>query len=133
MVDGTEERELGYMLEGENALALYTAWLLSRLGQAREKTLCPPGPNLSELPVSELLRIPYNLSATKPRVRELVEERRCKLLYLSPYSPDQNPIEEALSKIKGMLGKVETRSTQPTRSYLGSRIITGICRSVRSW
>ena len=132
MVDGMEERELGYMLEGENALALYTAWLLSRLGQAREKPMSP-GPNLSELPVSELLRIPYNLSATKPRVRELVEERRCKLLYLSPYSPDQNPIEEACSKIKGMLCKGETRSTRPTRSYLGSRMITGICRSVRSW
>ena len=41
MVDGTEERELGYMLEGENALALYTAWLLSRLGQAREKPMSP--------------------------------------------------------------------------------------------
>ena len=41
MVDGMEERELGYMLEGENALALYTAWLLSRLGQASEKTYVP--------------------------------------------------------------------------------------------
>ena len=25
----------------------------------------------------------------------------CKLLYLPPYSPDLNPIEEAFSKIKG--------------------------------
>jgi hypothetical protein len=37
-----------------------------------------------------------NLSSHKgPRVRELVEGRGCKLLYLPPYSPDLNPIEEA--------------------------------------
>jgi transposase len=39
-----------------------------------------------------------NLSAHKgARVRELIEERGCELLYLPPYSPDLNPIEEAFS------------------------------------
>lgn len=52
-----------------------------------------------------------NLSAHKgERVRELIEERGCELLYLPPYSPDLNPIEEAFSKIKGLLRKAETRS-----------------------
>ena len=38
-----------------------------------------------------------NLSAYKgERVRELIEERGCELLYLPPYSPDFNPIEESL-------------------------------------
>ena len=38
-----------------------------------------------------------NLSAHKgERVRELIEERGCELLYLPPYSPDFNPIEESL-------------------------------------
>ena len=37
-----------------------------------------------------------NLSAHKGgKVRELVEGRGCELLYLPPYSPDLNPIEEA--------------------------------------
>ena len=37
-----------------------------------------------------------NLSAHKGhRVRELIEERGCELLYLPSYSPDLNPIEEA--------------------------------------
>src|SRR5215204_2288108 len=37
-----------------------------------------------------------NLSAHKgERVRELIEGRGCELLYLPPYSPDLNPIEEA--------------------------------------
>jgi hypothetical protein len=47
-----------------------------------------------------------NLSAHKgARVRELIEERGCQLLYLPPYSPDFNPIEEAFSKIKSIITK----------------------------
>jgi hypothetical protein len=38
-----------------------------------------------------------NLGAHKgQKVRELIEERGCRLLYLPPYSPDFNPIEESL-------------------------------------
>jgi len=45
-----------------------------------------------------------NLPAHKPdKVRELIEDRRCELVYLPPYSPDYNPLEEAFSKIKGVL------------------------------
>jgi transposase len=47
-----------------------------------------------------------NLSAHKgERVRELIEGRGCELIYLPPYSPDLSPIEEAFSKIKGLLRK----------------------------
>jgi transposase len=36
-----------------------------------------------------------NLAAYKAqRIKELIEERGCELLYLSPYSPDLNPIKE---------------------------------------
>jgi transposase len=45
-------------------------------------------------------------------VRELIEERGCELLYLPPYSPDFNPIEEAFSKIKAVLRKVEARTRE---------------------
>lgn len=52
-----------------------------------------------------------NLSSHKgQRVRELIEERGCKLLYLPPYSPDLNPIEEAFSKVKGILRKAQART-----------------------
>jgi transposase len=45
-----------------------------------------------------------NLSSHKgPRVRELIEGRGCELLYLPPYSPDLNPIEEAFAKMKALL------------------------------
>ena len=54
-----------------------------------------------------------NLTAHKgERVRELMERRGCTLLYLPPYSPDLNPIEEAFSKIKGTLRKAEVRTRE---------------------
>jgi transposase len=38
-----------------------------------------------------------NLSAHKGgRVRELIEERSCELIYLPPYSPDLNPIRRGV-------------------------------------
>ena len=44
-----------------------------------------------------------NLKAHKAeRVRELIEARGCEVIFLAPYSPELNPIEEAFSKIKGI-------------------------------
>ena len=54
-----------------------------------------------------------NLSAHKgERVRKLIEERGCELLYLPPYSPDLNPIEEAFSKVKRLLRVVGARTKE---------------------
>jgi transposase len=52
-----------------------------------------------------------NLAAHKgERVQKLVETRGCGLLFLPSYSPDFNPIEEAFSKIKGILRRVKART-----------------------
>ena len=54
-----------------------------------------------------------NLSAHKGgRVKEIVEAAGCELVYLPPYSPDLNPIEQAFSKIKGLLRKAEARTRE---------------------
>ncbi len=54
-----------------------------------------------------------NLSAHKgERVRELIEASGCELWYLSSYSPDLSPIEEAFSKLKHLLRKAEARTCQ---------------------
>jgi transposase len=64
-----------------------------------------------------------NLTAHKgERVKELIEERGCELLYLPPYSPDFNPIEEAFAKIKGILRKAEARSRQALIETIGQAI-----------
>lgn len=52
-----------------------------------------------------------NLGAHKPqRVRELIEARGAEVLFLPSYSPDLNPIEEAFSKIKGIVRKAGART-----------------------
>jgi transposase len=43
-------------------------------------------------------------------VREEIEAKRAKLLYLPPYSPDFNPIERAFSKLKAFLRKAAART-----------------------
>ena len=61
-----------------------------------------------------------NLTAHKgDRIRELIESAGCELLYLPPYSPDLNPIEEAFSKIKGLLRKAGARSREALIEALG--------------
>ena len=43
-------------------------------------------------------------------VRTLIEAAGATLLYLPPYSPDFNPIEQAFSKLKSMLRKTAART-----------------------
>jgi transposase len=64
-----------------------------------------------------------NLSAHKPaRVRQLIEERGCELIYLPAYSPDFNPIEEAFSKIKGELRRAGARTKDALVEVLGEAL-----------
>ena len=52
-----------------------------------------------------------NLSAHKvPGVRETIEAAGARLLYLPPYSPDFNPIEQLFAKLKTLLRKAAERS-----------------------
>jgi transposase len=64
-----------------------------------------------------------NLSAHKPaRVRNLIESRGCELVYLPAYSPDFNPIEEAFSKIKGILRQAGARTKDALVDLLGEAL-----------
>jgi transposase len=64
-----------------------------------------------------------NLSSHKgSRIRELIERRGCKLRYLPPYSPDLNPIEEAFSKVKGMLRRAEARGRDALIEAMGKAL-----------
>jgi hypothetical protein len=61
-----------------------------------------------------------NLGAHKgERVRELIEERGCELLFLPPYSPDLNPTEEAFSKVKGLLRRAGARTRKALVEAMG--------------
>jgi transposase len=61
-----------------------------------------------------------NLSSHKgPRVRALIEEAGGTLLYLPPYSPDFNPIENAFAKLKALLRKAAQRTVEGLWTAIG--------------
>jgi transposase len=75
-----------------------------------------------------------NLSAHKgQRVRELIEQRGCQLVYLPSYSPDFNPIEEAFSKIKGLVRKAEARTREALVEAIGSALSAVTSRDARGF
>ena len=64
-----------------------------------------------------------NLSAHKsPRVDRLVESAGARVLRLPPYSPDLNPIEMAISKIKRLLRKLGRRSIAELIEAIGQGV-----------
>jgi transposase len=64
-----------------------------------------------------------NLSSHKGgRVKEIIEGRGCELLYLPPYSPDFNPIEQAFSKVKGILRRAEARTRESLIGAMGKAL-----------
>jgi transposase len=66
-----------------------------------------------------------NLSAHKgERVRELIEAKGCELVYLPPYSPDFNPIEQAFSKLKSYLRAACARSQKTLMEVIGQALST---------
>jgi transposase len=92
-------------VEGSTTAGVFEAYL--------ERVLLP------ELDEGQVL-VMDNLPAHKPaRVRELIERRGCKLLYLPGYSPDYNPIEEAFSKIKEILRRAAARTREALVEALG--------------
>lgn len=52
-------------------------------------------------------------------IREAIEACGASLLYLPPYSPDLNPIEQAFSKLKALIRKAATRTRQALWNAIG--------------
>lgn len=64
-----------------------------------------------------------NMSSHKgPPVREMIEAAGASLLYLPPYSPDFNPIENAFAKFKAFLRKAAERTVDGLWSAMGGSI-----------
>ena len=75
-----------------------------------------------------------NLASHKgEKVRELIEGRGWELLYLPPYSPDFNPIEEAFAKVKALLRKAGARTREALVEALGAALDTVTVQDVRGF
>lgn len=57
-----------------------------------------------------------------PRVRQLIEAAGAHLLYLPPYSPDFNPIENAFAKLKALLRQAAERTVEGLWIAIGGLI-----------
>ena len=80
--------------------ASFTAWV--------EEQLC------STLGPGDIV-IMDNLSSHKrPAVKNAIRARGARLLFLPPYSPDLNPIEQVFAKLKHLLCKAAERSVEAT-------------------
>jgi transposase len=64
-----------------------------------------------------------NLKAHKVSgIREAIESRGAKLVYLPPYSPDLSPIEECWSKVKTWLRKAKARTVEALEKAMGEAL-----------
>lgn len=62
-----------------------------------------------------------NLSSHKrPAVRQAIRSVGAKLLFLPPYSPDLNPIEQVFAKLKHLMRKAAERSHEATWRRIGT-------------
>ncbi len=55
-------------------------------------------------------------------VREAIEARGASLIYLPPYSPDLNPIEQAFAKLKALLRKAAPRTVETLWAVIGKAL-----------
>jgi len=95
-------------VEGATTRVVFEAYL--------EEALCP------SLSPGQVVVMDH-LSAHKgQKVRELIEERGCELLYLPPYSPDLNPIEQAFSKMKALMRKSGARTREALIGAMGDAL-----------
>jgi transposase len=66
-------------------------------------------------------------------VREAVEARGAKLLFLPPYSPDYNPIERCWSKIKTYLRAAKARTREALEEAIKLALATITESDARAW
>ena len=75
-----------------------------------------------------------NLPAHKVEgVRSLLEAVGAELLYLPPYSPDFNPIEQAWSKIKQQLRSAKARTVETLESAIVDALVAVTPHHAAAW
>ena len=68
-----------------------------------------------------------------PRVRQAIEARGCRLLFLPAYSPDFSPIEEAFSKLKTHLRRVGARTREALQEAIGQALTLITAQDALGW
>ena len=67
------------------------------------------------------------------RVRDLIEASGADLVFLPPYSPDLNPIEEAFSKVKDIVRKAGGRTLGTLDEVVGEALLAVTPQDAAGW
>lgn len=67
------------------------------------------------------------------RARDLIEDRGADLVFLPPYSPDLNPIEQAFSKVKGLVRKAGARTRGALDEAMGEALSAVTPEDAAGW
>jgi transposase len=75
-----------------------------------------------------------NLAAHKvKKVRGLIEAAGARVLFIPPYSPDLNPIEECWSKVKANLRRIEARNIVDLRKAIATSADLVTAQDAAGW
>ncbi|WP_287137103.1 transposase, partial [Crocosphaera sp.] len=66
-------------------------------------------------------------------VKEAIEEKGAKLIYLSPYSPEFSPIENFWSKVKAILRKLKARTYKDLIDGIVEAMAKVTQQDIRNW
>ena len=66
-------------------------------------------------------------------VQKLIEGAQSQLMFLPPYSPDFNPIEEMWSKIKTYLRNAKARTKEELYKAIGAALKTVTAQDAKGW
>ncbi len=77
---------------------------------------------LRELAPGDIVVMDNLASHKSDAVRESIEQAGAELLFLPPYSPDLNPIEQVFAKLKHLLRKAAKRTVQDLWDEIGRLI-----------
>lgn len=67
------------------------------------------------------------------RVRQAIEARGCRLLFLPAYSPDFSPIEEAFSKVKTFLRRQGARTREALQEAIAQVLLLITAQDALGW
>jgi len=68
-----------------------------------------------------------------PRALELIAEAGASVLHLPAYSPDFNPIEECISKLKAVLRSLKARTKHTLTNALAKALALVTADDIRGW
>ena len=70
---------------------------------------------------------------TTTDVRKAIRAAGARLLFLPPYSPDLNPIEQVFAKLKHLLRRSQERTTEDTWRRIGTLLDTFTARECNNY